>query len=54
MVYVVCGVIYISKNQIFIKQRGDKKFYSKWEFSSEKVEEDEYRFSSIKENSKRN
>lgn len=48
MVDVVCGVIYNSKNQILITQRGDKKFYGKWEFPGGKVEGDEDRFSSIK------
>ena len=48
MVDVVCGVIYNSKNQILITQRGDEKFYGKWEFPGGKVEGDEDRFSSIK------
>lgn len=45
---VVCGVIYNSKNQILITERGDKKFYGKWEFPGGKVEEDEDKFFSIK------
>ena len=38
---VVCGVIYNSKNQILITERGDKKFYGKWEFPGGKVESNE-------------
>lgn len=47
LVDVVCGVIYNSKNQILITQRGDKKFYSKWEFPGGKVEKNEDKFNSI-------
>ena len=48
LIDVVCGVIYNSKNQILITQRGDKKFHGKWEFPGGKVEENEDKFNSIK------
>lgn len=48
LIDVVCGVIYNSKNQILITQRGDTKFYGKWEFPGGKVEENEDKFNSIK------
>lgn len=45
---VVCGVIYNSKKQLLITQRGDKKLYGKWEFPGGKVQPDELISDSIK------
>lgn len=45
---VVCGVIYNTKNQILITQRGDIKNYGKWEFPGGKVNFKESHSESIK------
>jgi len=45
---VVCGVIYNTKNQILITQRGDIKNYGKWEFPGGKVNSKEPLSDSIK------
>ena len=45
---VVCGVVYNSKNQLLITQRGDEKLYGKWEFPGGKVLPDELISDSIK------
>jgi len=47
IINVVCGVIYNSKNQFLITQRGDNSNYGKWEFPGGKMMKNESIIESI-------